>query len=408
MRAGAFACWVAASLLATANSAEGPWPGWLGQHRDGHSPDTGLLQEWPEGGPKLLWKLDSLGAGWSSAAVANDRVYITGTPAEMQLLYCFSLEGKEIWKVEQSPRCSHAKYFGARSTPTVDGNRLYVTGGDGLVTCHDAADGRIVWKRDMVKELGGKVGGWRYAESVLILDNLAIVTPGGQQAVVALDKTNGEVVWKSPVSVTAGYSSCILIPDRGGAIIVNGSQSGLFAVDARTGKEVWTRDFAANNTANVPTPAFADGHLFWAVGYGKGAICFRVSHEDGKWRFDEAWTSKDLNCHPGNYVVVQGRVYGKGKGGLACLDLKTGATLWTQRKIPTGQVSWADGRLYVFADARGVASLVEPSDSDGKLNGRIQVDGEGASWAYPVVAGGRLYLRYDTNLYCYNVKAGGF
>jgi outer membrane protein assembly factor BamB len=100
-------------------------------------------------------------------------------------------------------------------------------------------------------------------------------------------------------------------------------------------------------------------------------------------------------------------VYGKGKGGLACLDLKTGATLWTQRKIPTGQVSWADGRLYVFADARGVASLVEPSDSDGKLSGRIQVDGEGASWAYPVVAGGRLYLRYDTNLYCYNVKAGG-
>lgn len=405
MRVGVFAGLVAASLVTTTASAEGPWPGWLGKNRDGHSPDTGLLKGWPEGGPKLLWKLDNLGSGWSSVAVADDRLYITGTPGDQQILYCFGLDGKEIWQVEQSPRCSHDKYYGARSTPTVDGDRLYVTGGDGLVTCHDAADGQILWKRDLVKELGGKVGGWRYAESVLILDNLAIVTPGGKQAVVALDKTNGKDVWKSPVSATAGYSSCIVLRDPGSTIVVNGSQSGLLAVDAKTGVEVWKHDFAAGNTANVPTPAFADGHLFWAVGYGKGAICFRVSHEDGKWRFAEAWTSKDLNCHPGNYVVVQGRVYGKGKGGLACLDLKTGTTLWTERKIPAGQTSWADGRLYVFADSRGVASLVEPRDSEGKLGGRIQVDGEGASWAYPVVAGGRLYLRYDTNLCCFAVKA---
>ena len=405
IRVGMFAGLVASWLLASAANAQAPWPGWLGKDRDGHSPDTGLLKEWPDDGPKLLWKTDSLGSGWSSVAVAGDRGYITGTPEDMQLLYCFGLDGHEIWKVEQSPRCSHAKYYGSRSTPTVDGDRLYVTGGDGLVTCHDAANGQILWKRDMLQELGGKVGGWRYAESVLILDNLAIVTPGGKQAVVALDKTSGEDVWKSSVSVTAGYSSCIGVRDQAGTIIVNGSQSGLLAVDAKTGEEIWKHDFAAGNTANVPTPAFADGHLFWAVGYGKGAICFRVTHEDGKWQFAEAWTSKDLNCHPGNYVVVQGRVYGKGKGGLACLDLKTGETLWTERKIPAGQVSWADGRLYVFADSRGVASLVEPTDSEGRLLGRIQVDGEGASWAYPVVAGGRLYLRYDTNLYCYDVKA---
>jgi len=402
-----FAYLVASLLLASAADADGPWPGWLGKNRDGHSPDTGLLKEWPEGGPKLLWNVDSLGAGWSSVAVANERVYITGTPTDMQMLFCFDLDGKEIWKVEQSPRCSHAKYYGSRSTPTVDGDRLYVTGGDGLVTCHDAASSQIVWKRDMLKELGGKVGGWRFAESVLILDNLAVVTPGGRQAVVALDKATGETVWQSPVSVTAGYSSCIVVGDLGSAMIVNGSQSGLLAVDAKTGEKIWTHDFAAGNTANVPTPAFADGHLFWAVGYGKGAICFRVRREDGKWRFDEAWTSKDLNCHPGNYVVVQGRVYGKGKGGLACLDLKSGQTLWTERKVPAGQVSWADDRLYVFADSRGIASLVEPGESSGQLLGRVQVAGEGASWAYPVVAGGRLYLRYDTNLYCYDVTAEG-
>jgi outer membrane protein assembly factor BamB len=119
---------------------------------------------------------------------------------------------------------------------------------------------------------------------------------------------------------------------------------------------------------------------------------------------EEAWRTADLNCHPGNYVVAQGRIYGKGKGGLACLDLKTGETLWTARGIPAGQVSWADGLLYAFADARGLAALVEPSDAGGTAVGRIQVEGEGSSWAYPVVAGGRLYLRYDTNLYCYDVS----
>ena len=172
----------------------------------------------------------------------------------------------------------------------------------------------------------------------------------------------------------------------------------------RPARRFGRNDFATDNTANVPTPAYADGHLFWAVGYGKGAICFRVRHDAGGWQFDEAWTSRDLNCHPGNYVVDKGRVYGKGKGGLACLDLKTGKTLWTER-VPAGQASWADGRLYVFADSRGVASLVEPGDSAGKAVGRFQVEGEGSSWAYPVVAGGRLYLRYDTHLYCYDVKA---
>lgn len=403
-RAGGLAWLLAASLLATAIAADGPWPGWLGPRRDGHSPDTGLLKVWPEGGPKLLWKCDTLGAGWSSATVTSDRVYITGTPGDMQILYCFDRDGKELWKVEQGPRCSHRQYYGSRSTPVVDGQRLYVTGGDGLVTCHNAADGKILWKCDMVKEYQGKVGGWRYSESVLILDDLAIVTPGGEHAIVALDKATGKEVWKASVSATAGYSSCMVVREQGSTIIVNGSQSGLLAVDAKTGKKVWTHNFASGNTANVPTPAFADGHLFWAVGYGKGAICFRVRCDGDQWHFDEAWTSKDLNCHPGNYVVDKGRVYGKGKGGLVCVDLKTGETLWSER-VPAGQVSWADGRLYVFADSRGIASLVEPGDKQGKAVGRVQVEGEGSSWAYPVVAGGRLYLRYDTHLYCYDVKA---
>jgi len=322
----------------------------------------------------------------------------------MQMLICLDLDGNEKWRVEQGPKCNHRKYGGARSTPTIDGDRIYVTGGGGLVTCHSTADGRILWQRHMKSEMDGKVGGWRHAESVLILDDLSIVTPGGRNAIVALDKKTGEDVWKSDASATAGYSSRIAVTEGGNTIIVNGSQSGLLVVDAKTGELIYRHEFATPNTANVPTPAYADGLLFWAVGYGKGSVCLKVEHDAGMWSFEETWRNRDLNCHPGNYVVANGKAFGKSRRGLACVDLKTGQTEW-QERIRAGQVCWADGLLYVFADGGGQISLIEPAAEGPKTKGSFSVAGEGRSWAHPVVIDGRLLLRYDTNLYCFDVKA---
>lgn len=380
------------------------WPGFLGKNRDGHSPDKGLLKQWPEGGPPLAWKIDNVGPGWSSMAVANGLVYTTGNADDNQMLICLNLNGKEEWRVEQGPKCSHRKYGGARSTPTIDGDRIYLTGGGGLVTCHSTADGKILWQRHMKSEMGGKVGGWQYAESVLILDNFAIVTPGGRNAIVALDKMTGKDIWKSDVSATAGYSSCITITEGGNTIIANGSQSGLLVVDAKTGKLIHKHDFAAPNTANVPTPAYADGFLFWAVGYGKGSVCLKVEHDAGQWTLNEAWRNGDLNCHPGNYVLADGCVFGKGRRSLVCVDLTTGEAKW-QERVGAGEVCWADDMLYVLSDSGGRISLVDPSARSSKVKGTFTVEGSGRSWAHPVVVDGRLLLRYDTNLYCYDVKA---
>lgn len=390
------------STLASMDAAD--WPGFLGPNRDGHSPDSGLLNQWPEAGPPLLWKVDNVGPGWSSMAVANGCVYTTGNEGDMQMLICLDLDGKEKWRTEQGPKCSHRNYAGARSTPTVDGERIYVTGGGGLVTCHSAAGGRILWQRHMKSEMNGRVGGWRYAESVLILDDLAIVTPGGPNAIVALDKLTGKDVWKSDVSAVAGYSSCLPVTEGGDTVIVNGSQSGLLVVDAATGNLVYKLDFATPNTANVPTPAYSDGFLFWAVGYGKGGVCLKVGHDSGEWSFEEVWRTADLNCHPGNYVVADGHVFGKGRRGLTCVNLQTGQTEW-QERIRAGQVCWADGMLYVFSDSGGQISLVDPGAEGSRVKGSFAVEGTGRSWAHPVVVDGRLLLRYDTNLYCFDVKA---
>ncbi len=392
------------TALLTAPCLAADWPGFLGPNRDGCSPDTGLLKQWPPAGPALLWKNEAIGPGWSSVAVANGCVYTTGNEGDNQMLICLDMSGKEKWRAAQGPKSSHNKYGGARATPTVDGNRIYLTGGDGLMTCQSAADGHILWKHDLRHDLGGKVGGWQYAESVLILDKLAIVTPGGQHAVVALDKMTGSSVWMSDAQATAGYSSCVPVTLNNSTVIVNGSQSGLIVVDAKTGKEVYRNPFANGNVANSPTPAYSDGYLFWAVGYNKGGICLKVSQTGGKWTFEDAWTTHDFACHPGNYVVAKGFVYGKGKGSLVCADLKTGETKW-QERIGAGQVCWADNMLYSLADQGGKISLVDPAAEGSRVKGSVQVAGTGNSWSHPVVINGRLYVRYDTNLYCFDVKA---
>jgi outer membrane protein assembly factor BamB len=394
-----------ATLLMTSNAPAADWPTFLGPNRDGRSPDTGLLKQWPQEGPKLLWKVDRIGPGWSSVAVANGCVYTTGNEGENQMLICLDDKtGKETWRAVQGPKSSHKKYEGARATPTVDNDRIYLTGGDGLMTCHSAKDGRLLWKKNLRSDFGGKVGSWQYSESVLILGKLAIITPGGPNAVVALDKMTGASVWKSNKPATAGYSSLVPITLNNSTILVNGSQSGLIAVDAKTGKEIYRSPFAENNVANAPTPAYLDGYLFWAVGYNKGGICLKVTQAGGAWKFEDAWTTRDFACHPGNYVAANGCVYGKGKGALVCADLITGATKW-QERCGAGQVTWADGLLYSQSDSGGKLALVDPTAEGNRVKGSIQVAGTGNSWSHPVVINGRLYVRYDTNLYCYDVKA---
>jgi outer membrane protein assembly factor BamB len=315
------------------------------------------------------------------------------------------MNGKIVWRSEYRLTDNHSNYKGARSTPTVDGDRIYVTGADGRVTCHKADDGQPVWKREMIAELGGKRGSWYYAESVLVLENLAIVTPGGESGIVALDKATGKDVWKSNVPLTAGYSSCIPIRAAGSTIVVNGSENGLLAVDAKTGRKLWEHDFGAGLTQNITTPAYEDGLLFWRTrGKGGGGICFQVDLKDGKWSFKEISRPTGVDNKPGNHVVSQGRIYGGSSRGLTCVDLKSGKPLWSVPDVQAGQCCWADGMVYAFSANDGTLWLVEPMASGGKVTGRVQVAGRGNSWSHPVVVGGRLYLRYDTNLYCYDVK----
>jgi outer membrane protein assembly factor BamB len=388
-------------LMSSPVAADSDWPGWQGPNRDRKSPDKNLLKQWPEEGPRLLWKVANVGPGYASMAVSRGTIYTSGDINKKLVISAITMDGKIKWQAEAAP----AGPPGSRSTPTIDGDNIYLLAANGLIGCYDARNGEKKWSH-ATKEYGGSPGGWAYAESVLIYKNMAIVKPGGKNCIVALDKTNGETIWTSS-GFDAGpeYSSCVVVTYQGQTMIVTGTRQGIVGVEAATGKLLWSNDFSANNTANCPTPAYEDGHIFWSNGYGKGGICLKLKKEGDLVTADVAWTTKDFVCHHGGYLIHEGHIYGNHGGGWACLELKTGQKKWSEKGVGKGSICFADGMLYLFSEKDGLAGLATCSPEGLQLKGQFKVQGKGPSWAHPVVVGGRLYLRYDTNLYCFDVKA---
>ena len=330
-------------------------------------------------------------------------IYTTGHKQGKLYLHGLSTKGKIVWSEEVGPGWTKSKP-GSRSTPTYSEGNLYLVSGVGLVGCYDAKTGKRKWKRQM-SEFGGRPGEWGYAESVLIVGDLAIVTPGGKNFMVALDKKTGEAVWQSFPFTGPGYSSPIYVEYKGVPMVINGAAGGIIGVHAETGKTLWTNTFSAGNTANCPTPAFSDGYVFWANGYGKGGICLKLEVSGQNVTAKEAWRTKDMDCHHGGYVILNGYIYGNNGGGWACLDLKTGQKKWEAKGVGKGSLCYADGMLYLFAESGGKVGLAPATPTGFKLTGQFSVAGTGPSWPHPVVVRGRLGLRYADNLYCFDVKA---
>lgn len=398
---------IAAVLVLSSVSVRGEaeWPCWGGPNRDGKSPDTNLLKKWPEDGPKVLWQAKGLGGGFSTVAVSGGTVYATGDKDDKLMLFAFDMNGTEKWKVPVDKAWTGSSP-GSRSTPTIDNGRIYLLSGNGVLACMDAKSGKLNWSKN-TKEFGGESGGWGYVESVLINNDLAIVKPGGENCIVAVNKANGEVVWKSS-GFKAGpeYSSCVAFDQGGVPLIATGTNAGVVGVSAKTGELLFLNKWCAGNTANCPDPQYADGYLFWANGYGQGGICLKLTASAGKVAAEEAWTTKNLVCHHGGYIIDKGYIYGNHDDGWSCIELKTGKVMWNERAVGKGSLCFADGMLYLFGESDGKAALATCSPNGVEVTGRVTVEGSGPSWAHPVVIGGRLYLRYADNLYCFDVKAG--
>ena len=380
------------------------WPQWNGPNRDGCSLDKGLLKTWPTEGPKLLWKTSGIGIGYSTAIIADGLVYVTGDIGEDLMITAFDMNGTKKWQVKHDASWK-GDHPGCRGSVTVSGGKLYLLSANGPLKCYDAKTGTQIWQSDIQGMFNGTRPNWSYAESPLVYGQMLVVTPGGKNCIAALNKDTGAKVWTSTgLDDPAAYSSCIAVEFEKLPMIVQMTAKGLVAVDARTGQFLWRNDRPANKTANCPTPAYSDGYVFEATGYGTGGACVKLSVEGGKLQAKQAWETKDMVCHHGGYVIRDGYIYGNHEASWACLELATGKKMWSDGGVGKGSLCYADGMLYTFGESGGKVGLVKAQPDKFEQVGAFSVAGKGTSWAHPVVTGGRLYLRYDDNLYCYDVK----
>jgi outer membrane protein assembly factor BamB len=381
------------------------WPQWRGPNRDGHSAETGLLDSWPAGGPRLVWKTKGLGEGYSSFAVVGARLYTQGQQGDQEFVLALdTATGKELWRTPTGRSFSERRGNGPRGTPTIDGDRLYAMAADGTLVCLDTASGKRVWGMNVLERFGGKSPNWGITESPLVDGDRLIVTPGGPGAsVVALAKTSGELVWKSQ-SDPAHYSSPMPFDIGGARKVVVVTARGAMALDMKNGELEWRYDKVANRVANIATPIVRDGHVFLSSDYGTGCALLKLTPGPGSGGVTEVYFNKDMRNHYTTSVLVGDYLYGSSSGILTAMKFLTGEVAWRDRGVGKGNCIFAERHLYCLGED-GVMGLIEPSPAAYKEKSRFEIGrGSYPTWTPPVIAGGKLYLREQDNLYCYDIK----
>jgi len=399
---------LALSLLALNISAL-DWPQWQGPDRDNVSKEVGLLKDWPKDGPKRVWLYENTGLGYGGPAILKGTLYINGTRANSEQLIAIDVAtGKELWSAPIASILKNGWGDGPRGTPAADGEHVYTLGGQGTLICANAKDGKVLWKKTM-DELGGKIPGWGYTESVYVDDKNVYCTPGGSKgALAALNKSNGNVVWQSK-DFTAGaqYSSIVPAEIAGTKQLIQRTMTDLVGVAANDGKLIWKAAFPEGRTAVIPTPVYHEGYVYITAGYGAGCKLVKINGD----KAEDVYANKVMKNHHGGIVLVNGKIYGHADPGWVCQDFMTGQEVWSERKFGKGAITSADGMLYCLEEGSGTVALVEASPQGWHEHGRVtlspqskQRSPQGRIWTHPVVANGRLYLRDQEYLFCFDIS----
>ena len=393
---------------------------WRGPERTGIFPESGLLDSWPEGGPTLLWSAQDLGRGYASPSVTDRGIYVTGMKDTLDCLTKLTLQGKVIWETPFGRAWTNS-FPDTRTTPTVQGNRVYVISGKGDIACIDADDGSIEWKIDGASKFDARWGDWGVCESPLLVRGKLIYSPAGPSTtLVALDKHTGDVVWESvSLNDTSAYVSPILMQVDRLNIIVTTLGRYLVGVDADTGDILWKFDYAGllpdeslkvwpgAPFTNTITPLIRDNRIYITSGYNHVGAMFEVS-EDGR-SIDLVWTDTTLDCHHGGVVLLNGKIYGSNwinnaNGNWCCIDWETGTTEWETPWHTKGSIIGTQDKLIIYEEKKGHIGLLTPNSKEMQLTGSFQVPlGKGPHWAHPVIHQGILYVRHGEVLMAYKI-----
>ncbi|HUR53284.1 MAG TPA: PQQ-binding-like beta-propeller repeat protein [Gemmataceae bacterium] len=421
-----------ATVALTVTAAD--WPQYRGPNRNDVSPETGLLKAWPAGGPALLWTYSDAGVGYSPPAVVGDRVYLTGGRGDREFLIALDAKSPkdgavaEAWAADIGPTFQwkgNSWSAGPSATPTVDGDAVFALGGNGDLVCVGAADGKERWRTNLPKDLDGQVNpigggpknlGWGFTGSPLIDGDALVLAVGGPKGTLAaLDKKTGRVNWRSTgLTDQAAYTSPLAFEVGGVRQYVILTNVGLAGVAAKDGAVLWRhRRPQPYGTEVINTPLVSGDLIYTTVAVGNGGCeLVRVEKDGDGFKATSVYANKNLMNHHGNVVLVDGHVFGFGQGWTS-QDFKTGDVVWSERgKLRGGSVTFADGRFYCYTEDDGTAALVEASATGWKESGRFKIPRasakrapQGKVWTPPVVSGGRLFLRDQELVFCFDVKA---
>lgn len=380
---------------------------WRGANRDGKYSEVGLLKQWPESGPKLLWHFDDLGDGHSSATVTASAIYISGTINGMGIVFSFDLSGKLNWKTEYGKEWVES-WPGVRSTPLYVEGKLYIMSGLGKVVCLNADKGNVNWSVDLMTDYDGRNIVWGVTENLLVDGDKLYCTPGGVEAnVIALDRNSGKLIWKSKGNgEQSAYCSPILIKIQNRGYVVTMTANSIIGIDASNGNVVWKHEQTNQYSVHANTPIYSDGFLYCVSGYGRGGVMLKLS-DDGT-SVSEVWRNSSLDNRMGGVVLLNGKIYGAGDKNRKwfVIDWKTGKELGSSDALTKpGNIIYADGMLYCYSET-GEVALAEPKADGYNFIGRFKVPyGANQHWAHLVIKDKKLYVRHGTSLMVYSIAS---
>jgi len=411
------------------------WPQYGGPRRDGVSTEAGLRKAWAPQAPMLLWTFDNLGTGYSGPAVVGDRLYVSCARGDSEFLIALDLKDpkgpKELWATRIGATFTwkgNSWNLGPNASPSVDDARVYALGGFGDLICVDAATGKELWRKNLPTDLGGEVNpigggleeptplGWGYASAPLVDGDQLLCIPGGKKGLMAtLNKKTGDLIWQSKeVTDQAPYSSPILAEIGGIKQYILAINSGTIGIAAKDGKRVWSyRRQPAYDDVVVATPIVHNDFVFSTVGFGQGCDLVKLKANVGAIEATRVYSNKTIQARNGGVVLVDGHLYGYSEGrGWVCVELETGKVKWADRdSLERGSVTAVNGMLICIAEKGGVVALVEATPAARREVGRFSLPKEstlrrpsGGLWTHAIVANGKMYVRDQEFLFCYDLK----
>ena len=387
----------------------GESPQFRGPARDGRFDEQGLLKTWPDNGPAQLWVATGLGNGYSSPSVTGGKIYVPGMADEKTAaIFVLNLDGAIKRTIPVGVETEDTQAPGPRSTPTVEGDFLYMLSGLGELFCLHIPSGEKRWSVNILERFSGPNIMYTLAESLLVDGDRVICTPGGADAgLAALNKHTGETIWTTKgFSDQASYCAPIIYTHNGRRLLFSETANYLACFDAADGTFLWKMEHPTRDGIHAVTPVYMDGLVYYTGGYESESGAVRLSGDGSS--YEKAWQDNLLDCQHHGVVLYEGYLYGTShmRGNhLVCIEMKTGKVMWKSEEVRQGVVEYADGMLYIYeGPSRGFVHLVEASPVAFKHAGSFRItEGNGRHWAHPAIANGVLYIRHGDALLAYDL-----